>query len=100
MTYSLNITGGDLSLGGPGGLSVVTSTEKLIQDIKCWLLEAMGTDPLHPDYGSTLDGGGMPGTPFQEGIIGSEINSTSLLMVEAEVRRILSLYQQQQINRI
>lgn len=100
MTYSLNIMGGDLSLGGPGGLSTVTGGEKLIQDLKCWLLEAIGTDPLHPDYGSKLDGGGAPGSPQQWGMIGSEIDSTSLMMVEAEVRRILNQYQQQQVNRI
>lgn len=100
MTYSLNIKGGDLSLGGPGGLSVVTSTDKLIQDLKCWILEAIGTDPLHPDYGSMLDGGGVPGGPQMNGLIGTTIDQTTLLQVEAEIRRILSLYQQQQINRI
>lgn len=100
MTYSLNIKGGDLSLGGPGGLSTVTSTDKLVQDLKCWLLEAMGTDPIHPDYGSMLDGGHVPGGPEMAGMIGSAIDSTTLMQVESEVRRILSAYQQQQVNRI
>lgn len=100
MTYSLNVKGGDLSLGGPGGLSVVTGTDKLIQDLKCWLLEPMGTDPIHPDYGSILDGGSLPGSGRMAGLIGTEIDSTSILKVEAEVRRILTAYQQQQIDRI
>lgn len=100
MTYSLNIMGGDLSLGGPGGLSTVTSAEKLVQDIKCWLLEGMGTDPLHPDYGSKLDGGSLPGSPRDEGMIGAEMGPTTLMLVEAEVRRVLQQYQQQQVNRI
>lgn len=100
MTYSLNIRGGDLSLGGPGGLSTVTSTDKLIQDLKCWLLERIGTDPLHPDYGSTLDGGGVPGGPQMNGLLGNAIDQVTILQVEAEVRRILDLYRQQQINRI
>lgn len=100
MTYSLNIRGGDLSLGGPGGLSTITGTEKLIQDLKCWILEPMGTDPLHPDYGSMLDGGNVPGSGVQAGLIGTTLDNVALLKVEAEVKRILTLYQQQQINRI
>lgn len=100
MTWSLNISGGDLSLGGPGGLSTVTSTDKLIQDLKCWLLEAIGTDPMHPDYGSTLDGGQLPGGVFQDGMIGGSIDAGTMLQVEAEVRRVMTAYQQQQTTRI
>lgn len=100
MTYSLNIQGGDLSLGGPGGLSVVSGTDKLIQDLKCWLLEPMGTDPLHPDYGSILDGGATPGSSVSAGMIGTTLDGVALLRVEAEVTRVLNLYQRQQINRL
>lgn len=100
MTWSLAIVNGDLSFAGPGGYATVTGQSKLMQDLRDWLLEPRGTDPIHPDYGSTLDGGTLPdGTPA-DSVIGDLITSESLLTIETEVRRVLAAYQQQQLDRI
>ena len=100
MSYSLQIKSGDLNLGGPGGLAVVTGTQKLVQDLRNWILEAQGTDPMHPEFGSTLDGEIMPDGSYQDNFIGTTIDSFQILNVEAELRRILYAYQQNQVNKL
>ena len=64
MTWSLAVVNGDLSFAGPGGYATVSGQNKLIQDLKNWLLEPRGTDPIHPGYGCTLDGGMLPDGTF------------------------------------
>ena len=53
MSYDLKITGGDLSLQN-GDLAKVTNSDKLIQDILKICLTDVGSDPIHPSYGSFL----------------------------------------------
>jgi hypothetical protein len=98
MSWSFHLMNGDLntSLNGYG---VVTGTQKLIQDLKNWILEPRGSDPNHIDYGSTIDGVVTPNGAFAETNIGAEINQERLMDVEAELRRVLAAYQQQQIDR-
>lgn len=100
MTWSLSLVNGDLSPAGPGGLGTVSGQQKLVQDLKDWLLEPRGTDPIHPDYGSTLDGGILPDGTYVDPVIGDLLTSESLLVIESEVRRVLAAYQQQQLDRI
>lgn len=100
MTWSFQIKNGDLNFAGPGGFATVTGQQKLIQDLKNWLLEPRGTDPFHPDYGSVLDGGTMPDGTTVDPAIGGLITSESLVTIESEVRRILNSYQQQQLDRL
>ena len=53
MSYDLKITGGDLSLQN-GDLAKVTNSDKLIQDILKICLTDVGSNPIHPSYGSFL----------------------------------------------
>lgn len=98
MSWSFHIKNGDLN-SSYDGFTVVTGTQKLIQDLKNWILEPRGSDPNHIDYGSTIDGVISSNGAFIETNIGSEINKERLMDIEAELRRILAAYQQQQINR-
>lgn len=98
MSWSLRIHNGDLSLG-TSGLNTVTGSEKLTQDLRCALLEPMGTDPLHPSYGSILDGGVDPQGNAHASIIGQTNDHETQTLVAAEVRRICRSYQGSQIAR-
>lgn len=100
MTWSLHLKNGDLNFSGPGGFATVSGEQKLVQDLKCWILEPRGTDPLHPDYGSTLDGGTLPDGTEIESVIGDVISAESLITIESEIRRVLQAYQQQQLDRL
>lgn len=100
MSWSFKLSQGDLDLSGPGGFATVTGTDKLIQDLKNWILEPRGTDPFHPDYGSTLDGGTLPDGTTTPSAIGTLVTAEALMSIESETRRILSSYQQQQIARM
>jgi phage baseplate assembly protein W len=99
MSWSFAIKNGDLNPYGPGGYQTVTGSQKLLQDLRVWLLTPRGSDPLHLDYGSTLDGGTVDGATV-ESSIGSIIDPTRLLALESEVRRVLYAYQQQQMDRL
>jgi hypothetical protein len=100
MSYSLDIQSGDFTLSGPGGLSTVSGRDKLIQDLRCWMLEQIGNDPMHPELGSALDGGVLPDGTIIETTIGNIITKKAMLDLENEVRRVISQYQQQQLSKI
>lgn len=100
MTWSFQIKNGDLNISGPGGYATVTGQQKLIQDLKNWLLTPRGTDPFNPDYGSILDGGVMDDGTVIESSIGTLITPEALVSIEAEIRRVLNAYQQQQLARL
>ena len=100
MTWSFQTRNGDLNLGGAGGFATVTGQQKLTQDLKNWLLEPRGTDPIHPDFGAVLDGGLLPDGSEADSLIGNELSGETLILIESEVRRVLGSYQQQQLDRI
>src|SRR5207237_2341593 len=86
---SLRVEDGDLVLGGGRRAQVVELEDKLLQDLRMWLLEPLGTNPLAPNFGSTLSG-----------MIGMSDPDALGLEVETEVERILGLYQQTQLENI
>lgn len=90
--------GGDLVLTG-ASLSTVTNEQKLVQDLTHWILEHMGDDPLHPGYGSTLDGGITPDGRVVDSVIGKQNYGLIRMEIEAEIRRIATAYQRMQIDR-
>jgi hypothetical protein len=98
MSWSLAITNGDLSFGS-AGLNVVTGASKLTQDLACDILEPMGTDPLHPSFGSVIDGGVDTNGNYIQGVIGQINDSATGTAVGNEVSRICENYQTQQIAR-
>lgn len=99
MSWSLEIAGGDLNLlSSSSGMGIVTGKSKTFQDLKHALLEAMGTDPMHPEYGSLLDGGRLPDGTIVQSFVGSESLSTS--RVEEEVLRVVKAFIKNQQDRI
>lgn len=98
MSWSLQIQNGDLSLGSQG-LNTVTGGPKLVQDLSCAILEPMGTDPLHPSYGSLIDGGTDSNGVTQTGVIGQLNDAQNAAFVQSEVTRICRNYQAAQIAR-
>jgi hypothetical protein len=98
MSWSLQLVNGDLFLQG-GSLSTVTGSAKLVQDLSCWLLQPLGANSLHTSYGSILEYGVDENGNYYPGLIGSPNNATSIAQIEAEIKRVCSSYQTQQINR-
>lgn len=84
MTYSLMLSGGDLSTAS-SMLQTVSGTEKLKQDIHAWLTEAYQIDRFHPKYGSLMTG-----------YIGQPMNVDSVFAIQVEVARVLSNLQSYQ----
>lgn len=97
MTWSLRIAHGDLAISGTN-LDTVTAEQKLIQDMRCWILERIGTDTMHPTYGAALDGGRRNGREVPS-LIGRIDSNMVALEAESEIRRIVLAYQQQQLTR-
>lgn len=97
MTWSLRVSKGDFVLDG-GKLGTVTASNKLLQDFRHYLLERMGTDPLHPAYGSLIDGGVRPNGQVVESPIGRTDWKQIVLELETEIRRIAAEYQRMQVE--
>jgi len=85
--------------GGDRGARTVTGPAKLAQDLRGWLLEPRGSDPMHPEYGSSLDGGALPDGTQLPTNIGAAGTHERLFDIETEIRRVLYAYQQIQLTR-
>jgi phage baseplate assembly protein W len=77
---TLLIRNGDLDLSG-ATYTLVRGAGKVKQDLAVAMLEPLGTDRLHPRWGSMM-----------ASYIGSNINPTNLFAITAEVRRIVANY--------
>ena len=97
MSWSLQLRKGDLVIGGTS-FGTVTGQQKLVQDLRCAILERMGTDEDHPWFGSLIDGGRLNGVE-QSSLIASDDWGAAILSIEAEIRRIVDDYQKRQIVR-
>lgn len=98
MSWSLALRNGDLALGGTQ-LAVVRGTAKLIQDLRCAILEPMGTDDLHPGFGSLIDGGRRPDGTTVASPLGGSNWSAIAMQIEGELRRILDEHRARQLVR-
>ena len=98
MTWSLQLRNGDLAIDRDR-FNTVTDWRKLVQDLRIRLLTRLGTDDLHPDFGSTLDGGTRIDGLEIPSIIGESDQLVAKSFITSEVRRILAEYQQSQANR-
>lgn len=98
MTWSLQITHGDFAVES-AHLSTVTAQQKLVQDFRCAILEQMGIDNLHPDYGSLIDGGTTPEGVTTNGVIGTIDAQAAELTIESEINRIARYIQRAQLER-
>lgn len=99
MSNNFKIERGDLVVGTGRAYERVSGLTKLQQDLQLWLLERIGTDPSTPTYGSSLDGGVIDGKPFPS-YIGQLSTQARVNEIEAEVRRVLELYQETQANKM
>jgi hypothetical protein len=98
MTWSLQLRNGDLTLGN-ASYGRVTGEDKLVQDLRAYILERRGTDNAHPLFGSLLDGGVNTDGSLARGLIGRDNNAFLTLEIESELRRIISEYQARQLQR-
>lgn len=86
---NFKLSDGDLVLGQSNRLETVSDFDKLIQDLKCWLMEPYGTGFMTPNFGS-----------FLNNMIGRPMNSETEMDIRAEIDRILSMYQAAQQEKI
>lgn len=98
MSWSLRLKNGDLVLEGQH-VAQVSGTAKLVQDLKCAILESRGHDKYHPEFGSIIDGGFNENGVYVPSVIGETDWAFVALRVESEIRRICSEYQRSQIER-
>lgn len=91
---NFKLVDGDLVLGRANRLETVSDDTKLLQDLKCWLLEPYGAGFMTPNFGSFID------FPGENGLIGKPIDSETEMELTAEIERILSLYQASQQEKI
>lgn len=75
------ISESDVSVRGDGWLNEVKGYERVAQEMACWLLEPVGTDPLYPNFGSRLSE-----------MVGTAIGTGTLEDVRQEVSRVLGNY--------
>ncbi len=59
MSWSLQLRNGDL-FHQHGHYAQVYGPAKLVQDLRAQILERLGHDDMHPEFGSALDGGILP----------------------------------------
>lgn len=90
MSKSLAITTGDLSVTGRH-YDTVKGRDKLIQDLRCWLIERVGTDPATPDFGSQFETGAYIGQVYSE-IVATE--------ARADIQELLQRYQLGQLEKL
>lgn len=98
MTWSLRISNGDFVVTS-AHLGTVTAQQKLLQDFRCAILEQMGTDNLHPDYGSLIDGGINSSGEVVSGVIGNINVDEVTMIIESEISRIARYMQRAQLAR-
>jgi phage baseplate assembly protein W len=83
---TITVSNGDIQLNN-GKIQFVTGQNKLTQDIKLWLTEPLGTGFTTPNFGSLLPG-----------MIGGAQNGNTQSKIANEIKRILQLYQGQQVQ--
>jgi hypothetical protein len=98
MTWSLRLENGDLSFDG-GHLAVVDNENKMIKDLTCQLLEKMGNDDMHPEYGSLIDGGETIDGIVYDSIVADDDLEMVKMRIQAEIVRIVNDYQGRQLDR-
>lgn len=100
--YKLKVQNGDFVLGPNNQLMTVKGKEKLVQDLRLFLQEPLGTSFMTPRFGSSLNstvGRDSMGRQ-QSAYIGTAMDEVAVAEIVAEVDRVLSVYQQGQVNTV
>lgn len=87
MSQSFQLQNGDLVVTSGRAFQVIKNRDKLVQDLRLWILEQFGQDPSTPEYGSLLDS-----------YIGSPISQGAINQIQAEILRVLQQYQAMQVD--
>lgn len=98
MSWSLQLRNSDLALGGTQ-LAQVTDFQKLVQDLRCALLEHRGSDDMHPTYGSIIDGGFDQNGIEVISLIGTNDFQYAIHLIESEIKRVAAYHQASQVQR-
>ena len=100
MSKSFELANGDLQLGSGRSYNIVSGEQKLLQDLRLWVTEQVGTDNLiGGTYGSALDGGVINGE-VQESYIGRTGNFSTLGEIRIIVLNLVQQYQQMQFTKM
>lgn len=86
---SLQVLNGDIVLNSGRRGSTVVGKNKLVQDLKHWLLEPIGTSPNTATFGSKLSE-----------LLFTELDELKSLLVKSEITRVLELYKSYQFERV
>lgn len=86
---TLALSGGDLVINASHGYQTLTGPPKIRQDLALALIEPLGDDPYHPNWGSLLNK-----------YIGQPLTGDLELLVEQEARRIVTQYMNTQSQAI
>lgn len=79
---------------------MVQGRDKLVQDLTLWLLEPLGIGYTTPNFGALLNYVDVNRGRVSSHFIGHVMDGQREAEVEAEVDRILNLYQQDQVQKI
>ena len=85
--YDMKVANGDLVLEAGGSAATVSGHERIKQDLACWLLEPLGTDPAYGRFGSKIHD--FVGTPMWD---------TTVSDIRTEIARIVNNYAAYQNN--
>ena len=99
MSKSFAVKGGDLSIGAGRSLEIVDGQEKLLQDLKNWIMERIGTDPATPTFGSRLDGG-MDNGRYVASMIGQPMSDEAVAEIKLQISELISRYRVFQLEKI
>ena len=100
MSKSLSVVNGDLTVEAGRQFDTVRGINKLKQDLHLHILEHIGTDPSTPSYGSTLDGGRQDDGTDIPSFIGQLMSEERASDARAEILRVLTRYQQDQLEKM
>lgn len=99
MTWSLKISNGDLAKGYNNNLDIVRGSEKVVQDLICWIREPIGTDPINPELGSFISNGAEGETYLVKNSMIVLPDDYSQLVV-SEINRLIQQYQTSQTAKL
>jgi len=81
------IKNGDVLLDSTGRIEYINHTDKIIQDLRHWLLNYLGHNKFHPEIGTVLDD-----------FLGNQMSSTLVAGVRAVVTNALNAYMTNQMS--
>jgi hypothetical protein len=97
---NFRVTDGDLDINKSNRVDMVQGRDKLVQDLSLWLLEPLGIGYTTPNFGALLNYVDLNNGRASSHFIGHVLDEQREAEIEAEVDRILNLYQQDQVQKV